>query len=126
MIPVSATIVAFGTIDDGVPGGTDAEWGVPAISPGTQAEDSTLYRGWKQLWIENGTDARLDVGIITTVTTNASATILAAAKQRILSLAAGEKFSWDFGSDRLSGPIYLRGTTADPTTGNAYLGGMAE
>ena len=115
MIPVTAVAVLFSVIDDGVPAGTDAQWPVPLISPGNQADASEVYRAWVKLWVKNGTNQSVDLAVITTLTTNATAVIAAAAKTTFATLEPGDKFVWDFDpADPLAGPIYCRFSAAPP------------
>jgi len=84
------------------------------------------FRSWIELWVENGTDADLDFACLSEATSNAAAVILAATKTPLLlKLPPGQRFVWEF-KRPVPGPIYVRGSTADPTVGNLRYGEFAE
>jgi hypothetical protein len=130
MIALAGGTLTFTSIATGTPasGGANemtSEWGTGFISPGIDQNDSQRFMGFLELWVENGTDKDLDFATIVGCDSTLAATMLAAVKRyALLLLPATARFVFTAPpGEVIVGPMYVRGTTTDPTSGGLRFGG---
>lgn len=123
MIPLAGGLLSSATIllatpDSGGAAAMTTEWSTSFISPGVDPNNPQKFRGFLELWVENTSDANLDFAVIQTIQDTLSTTILAATKVYLLrKLIPTDRFVFTAPPGGLIvGPVYVRGTTADPTT----------